>query len=359
MFAKRLLALLALILCSSIVLVVAATSTPQAVRVQGYLSQIVSGSRVPANGAAQIDTYDGSGREKSAEIAADISPVLRRRRPPHNPPKIFVFGDSYSDNGNLVVYHPEFMGSELPPPYDLQRFSNGPIWVDYMAKALGTTLLPEVNGGTNYAVGGATISPENRYAYFPDADGFAQVERFLEREGSADPDAIYIVWLGINDLDPPREYVEWIFGTLVDMVGRLHAAGARKFVIPNLTDVGQLPVIQMFFPPEDIEAFSEMTVIWNDLLQGLDEIFPDAQIRISDVYRLKRIIDANPEVFGFTNTTDSCYQIFTDGSVCSNPDQYWFWDHIHPTSRAHKLLSRLFILDMLLAGELAPASAAP
>ena len=50
---------------------------------------------------------------------------------------LVVLGDSLSDNGNAG------------------RFSNGPVWVEHLAEALGLELRPSRLGGTNHAVGGA------------------------------------------------------------------------------------------------------------------------------------------------------------------------------------------------------------
>lgn len=67
--------------------------------------------------------------------------------------RIIVFGDSLSDTGNLYL----LSGGYPPAPYAEGRFSNGPIWVEYLAAALGMSLAPD----DNYAVGGATTGHEN------------------------------------------------------------------------------------------------------------------------------------------------------------------------------------------------------
>jgi phospholipase/lecithinase/hemolysin len=68
--------------------------------------------------------------------------------------RIVVFGDSLSDTGNF--YH--LTGGQLPPtPYANGRFSNGPLWVEYLADDLGMQVLLE----NNYAVAGATTGHAN------------------------------------------------------------------------------------------------------------------------------------------------------------------------------------------------------
>src|SRR4029453_12923135 len=55
--------------------------------------------------------------------------------------RIIVFGDSLSDTGNF--YH--LTGGFPPAPYANGRFSNGPLWIEYLADDLGMKLLPEDN----------------------------------------------------------------------------------------------------------------------------------------------------------------------------------------------------------------------
>lgn len=280
----------------------------------------------------------------------------------HAPKTVYVIGDSLSDTGNSYLRYASLWPWIFSPPYAVPRFSNGPMWPDYLGNAIGATISPVVYGGTNYSLAGATNSPENYLSFDPYATGFAMVDRFLTSKGSADPRAIYVVWLGTNDIDPPDAFTEWNFEQLAAMVGRLHAAGARNFLIPNLMDVGKLPVIMGLGDPTYAQQLSEMTVLFNQLVAGLQARFPDATIRIADVYRLKTTIDRHPRVFGFTNTTESCYKAVAlggDGSVCPHPDRYWFWDHAHPTTRGHKLLASLFVLELLKAGELRATDLVP
>ncbi|CAB4419763.1 unnamed protein product [Rhizophagus irregularis] len=64
---------------------------------------------------------------------------------------MIVLGDSYSDNGNGVFKISD--GSFPPPPYFEGRFTNGPVWVEYLSKKLGLN-------SVNYAAGGATIKQQ-------------------------------------------------------------------------------------------------------------------------------------------------------------------------------------------------------
>ena len=45
--------------------------------------------------------------------------------------------------------------------------------------------------------------------------------------------------------------------------------------------------------------------------------------------------------FGFSNVTESCITPeVIRRAICSKPDEYLFWDGIHPTRIAHAILAR-------------------
>lgn len=68
---------------------------------------------------------------------------------------IYVFGDSYSDVGNIYL---ATNGAVPAAPYYMGRFSNGPIWIDHLAGTFGVKVTPSLAGGTDYAVGGAEVT---------------------------------------------------------------------------------------------------------------------------------------------------------------------------------------------------------
>ena len=48
---------------------------------------------------------------------------------------------------------------------------------------------------------------------------------------------------------------------------------------------------------------------------------------------------ADPAAFGITNTTEPCVNLAAN-TVCANPDEYLFWDGVHPTARAYEIVAR-------------------
>ena len=79
-----------------------------------------------------------------------------------------------------------------------------------------------------------------------------------------------------------------------------------------------------------------MITSYNALLnQALDLLALD--ITRLDLFALLNSIADEPGAFGLTNVTDSC---ITPGvSVCSNPDEFLFWDGIHLTTAGNMILA--------------------
>ena len=148
---------------------------------------------------------------------------------------LYVFGDSLSDTGNAFA----LTGGASPPspPYFNGRTSNGPLWVESLAPALGFTYTQ----ATNFAVAGAesgTASP---------TDGLNQVNGFIGVGGTVPADALTIVWIGNNDFlnnaatTPPSVLTASVVTNVATAIGTLNAFGAQNFLIPNLPKFGLTP----------------------------------------------------------------------------------------------------------------------
>lgn len=257
---------------------------------------------------------------------------------------IQAFGDSLSDNGNL--YNALFQLQPPSPPYFEGRFSNGPVAVERMADTLGVPLDDFAWGGATSGWGNAADGGSPASFGLLRLPGVAtQVLAYGARvgPGGADPDALYLLWGGANDL-------------LFDLSGPVPAAlritfltsalaqlGAEHILVPNLPDLGKTPSERAEGPGASF-ASTVNSVIFNRTLASqltrLDAMLPDVTIYQFDTFSLFNEVLANPGAFGFANVTEACF----DGvSVCANPDQYLFWDGVHPTARAHAILAGRFV----------------
>jgi phospholipase/lecithinase/hemolysin len=236
------------------------------------------------------------------------------------------------------------------PTYFDGRFSNGPVWEEYLAQELGLI----VNPSTNFAFGGATTGFDN--IGFPGLPGLKQqISSFTAENPSANPNALYIVWAGAND------YFSYFLGgvpnfnetvaNLSQAVTSLAQVGAQNIMVVNLPNLGSFPVTG-----GDSQISSYLSTLTNahnsDLNRTLNfwsqELSPEINIIPLDVNSLFNRIIAAPGEFSFTNVTDSCIgnssvvpvDIPTQPVACT-PDKFLFWDEVHPTTATHKLIGEL------------------
>ncbi|MBF2068198.1 SGNH/GDSL hydrolase family protein [Fischerella thermalis] len=271
--------------------------------------------------------------------------------------KIYVFGDSLSDPGNLY----NATQSQVPPspPYSDGRFSNGEVWVEYLGEKLGLspTLVTELQNNTptegiNYAFGGSssglgnTLVPES---LLPGVLG--QVGLFTrslrESNQSADPNALYIVWGGGND---------YVFGNVTDVsqpianlsrsVALLALAGAKNIMVVNLPDLGKLPLTSGQENSSQLTSLSRKhnIALAATLINSLSAI-PGVNIIPINVNSLFQRVRRFRSEFGLTNVTDAClvgdFDDIAQGNftVCTNPNEYLFWDSVHPTTHVHRIVA--------------------
>lgn len=144
-----------------------------------------------------------------------------------------VFGDSLSDGGNVGRF--------------TYNGATHPLYDEIVAQSLGDTLRPSSQGGNNYAEGGAVAVP----AINPLFNTQDQLQSYLaSRGGRADPDGLYIHWIGGNDLAAAalspltaRQLVDNSAGAAALQVGRLLDAGAGTVIVPTVPNVGATPAL--------------------------------------------------------------------------------------------------------------------
>jgi phospholipase/lecithinase/hemolysin len=245
---------------------------------------------------------------------------------------VFVFGDSLSDNGNLynAIGYP-------PAPYYDGRFSNGPVAVEQLSAMLGVPLVDFAYGGATTGVGnyidGGTQTSFGSYG----------LPGMLAELAAASPDltptnlqnSLVVVWGGANDFfggGSPTVAV----ADLDSIVSTLEGDGATHILVPGMPDLGLTP--EFYGDPTAI-AYSEL---FNTDLQAT---LPAGATYV-DTFNLLQQIVANPGSYGLTNVTTPCFNGVT---VCSDPQDYLFWDGVHPTTAA----------DTILANDFYDASATP
>lgn len=251
---------------------------------------------------------------------------------------MYVFGDSLSDAGNVSIA----TAGALPiAPYFAGRFSNGPVWVEDLAAQLGLSANPSLAGGKDYAFGGAVTGPALT-STFPT---LTQQEAIYSGAvgGVADPNALYIVWGGGNDVRLGN--IANSVTNLGNIITALAGIGAKNFLIPNLPDIGLTPEAIAGGPAIVAGATFLSTTFNGQLAAALPGLATGLGVNITplDVYSFLNGVIANPGVYGLTNINQSCWTGTTGvggpPAPCVNPNQYLFWDGIHPTAAGHTALA--------------------
>lgn len=310
--------------------------------------------------------------------------------------KLYVFGDSLSDTGN--VFNATIAVNELPvvpglivppvsppdPPYFQGRNSNGPVWVEYLADELnlsltnstelsflapgiplpspitldatGPVISPFFNGslsstGVNFAFGGAQTGFQGSTEFGDLIPGVLTQVGWFQNDlalasTAADPDALYVVWAGANDYwgaDPGDDaalLTSNAINNLTAAVSQLYDTGARNFLVPNLPDLGRTPRGQI--SSAETQRLSGLSLNHNSLLDtAIDSLslLSDAQLFSLDAFDLFDQALANPAAFNYDNVTDGCLLVPTCLGNPAVQDGFLFWDDRHPTTAAHAELA--------------------
>ena len=272
---------------------------------------------------------------------------------------LYVFGDSLSDTGNTFtatqgqIPVPTVNNSNRPA-YFSGRFSNGPIWVDYFGSQKGLTPTPFVTllanpnivptDGVNFALGGAQTGIVSSFPGFQDnIPGVLGQVGLLRQNLPVDPNALYSVFGGANDYFDGNTNVNQVVQNLTNSIGSLAEGGAKNFIVFNLPDLGESPFGKSLgFPAQLNQLTQEHNRQLASAISGLRTSKPDLNIYSVDINTLFNTVRATPAKFGFKDVTTACVtgNFLQVASICDNPDDFLFFDDVHPSSRAHNLIAQ-------------------
>jgi phospholipase/lecithinase/hemolysin len=298
--------------------------------------------------------------------------------------KIVVFGDSLSDNGNIS----HLLKGKIPrnPPYFSGRFSDGETWVERVARDMH--LNPESpDQFSDHAFAGAWGSDENNsdpLSYFTLS---SEIDDFLSYEsthGASNANHLFVIWIGNNDylagdvsLDIDTAATKTV-NAIMSGMDALIADGARNFLILNITDLGQTPS-SVDSGKDTIKRRTELSLAHNKKLAAALQRMRETQhvnIVELDLMPYFQELVAHPERHALKNVDTPCYdgdygdfdtldtkttlknskynikhnsllkeayykhprKSATAWHVCKNPNEYIYFDHLHPTGYVHQLL---------------------
>jgi outer membrane lipase/esterase len=247
---------------------------------------------------------------------------------------LYSFGDSLSDSGNTNL---ATSGALPGAGYDNGHYSNGRIWVEYVARNFGMTApTPSLLGGTNSSWAGAYTLTGGSVPTITQ-----QVGMFTGGGGSFLPTDLITLWGGANDFLLGGQTNPLIpAANIANLIPLLANAGAKTIVLPNLPDLGDTPALLSTGDPASIVGASMWTQAFNaNLFSQIPTLETTYGIDIIpiDIYGFAKQLKTNPALYGFTNTKDGA--LLTGNAA--NAAQYLYWDSVHPTTAVHEMFAGL------------------
>nr|CAB3446535.1 unnamed protein product [Digitaria exilis] len=330
-----------------------------------------------------------------------VAPTVRARVT-----ALIVFGDSTVDAGNNNAI-PTVVRSNFPPygrdfPGATGRFSNGRVATDFYSEALGLgrdfvpAYLDPDYGIQDFAIGvcfasagsGLDVATSRVFRVIPlwkQVDMFREYKaRLAAHLGAAEAHAVvagavYAVSIGTNDfienyyaLTTTRfleftvpEYTEYLVGLARAFLAELYGLGARRIGFTGLAAMGCLPLERAHARALGTsggcdERYNAAARAFNAALAGmvaeLGGELPGAEIRVAEVYDFFEGVVRDPARHGFARADVGCCGTGTyetgytcgawaaaPGGTCPDADRYVFWDAVHPTERASRLVAEHLI----------------
>lgn len=268
--------------------------------------------------------------------------------------RVVVFGDSLSDNGNLSDLAATGGVSYPNAPYDPDSLSNGDVWAEYFATALGVPLDDRAFAGSFTDTRNTVNAYLQSQGFPPVAPGMKnQVDGYIGSNGGANPNNLYALWGGANDqiqigLGNSASAANAAANNIRDQIAQLANAGATQFLVFNLPNLGSTPLAAG--NPAAQFGLNQLTTAHNSQLAfnlaQLSLSRPNISIKTVDINSLFVDVLANPGNYGFTNTTNP--YVTNAGELGVNAtitgvgpaSGYVFWDLLHPTTTVHEIISQ-------------------
>lgn len=213
------------------------------------------------------------------------------------------------------------------------------------------------------------------------------VQAYLMEHSKLNGQTVYFVFSGGNDYlnvvlfednyNPTimSNYVDNVIEGVSSAVLKLEQAGAKRFVIMGLPHLGETP---RYVRTTDRAVLNTAVDVHNQRLavrvDQWKKLYPKADFLFIDIQKyLLQALD-NPQHYGFSNIADACIDVkfpmfnalahspfarnyvlryaqvlhYKDQQLslgennyqmCDAPDEYLFWDEVHPSTRAHQHLA--------------------
>ncbi|XP_027175483.1 GDSL esterase/lipase At5g03610 [Coffea eugenioides] len=303
----------------------------------------------------------------------------KKQRYSFRPTKLFVFGDSYADTGNIQ----KSVGSSWKEPYGITfpgkpagRFSDGRVLTDYVAKFYGMKSPVayrwikyagnRLRYGVNFAYGGTgvfdTLVLEPNMT--TQIDFFEKLLKDLVYNKTDLDSSLFLVTVAGNDYGAYNAkggtaqglpaFTASLISQLAVNLKRLHGLGARRIAVAALEPLGCLPRSTVLSSFQQCNVTQNTAVNFHNLLLNqavskLNNESRDSAYHVLDLYTtFTTLLENKGDVSGTLkfetplkpccmglSTTYSCGSVDDKGrkmyTVCNDAKSAFFWDGVHPT----------------------------
>lgn len=254
--------------------------------------------------------------------------------------KLVIFGDSLSDNGNSYEY-----SHHLKPPssmYYQGRYSNGPIWVDYVRDQLRSH--PVI---LNYAFGGSGVLQSQPHAFTlsQEIDSY-----LLAHRTPPEANSWFVIWIGANDYllhpDATPATANKVVTEIERNAVRLAQHGAQHIILLTLPDLGHTPFAHDLDLQIPLFAISQThNRLLKDRVAQLQTKFSKIDWQYRDVNQALAHLLSHPKQYGLTHIAKRCFESGM-GHHKADCSGYVFFDQFHPTTQVHKMFAQQFVSDI-------------
>ena len=263
--------------------------------------------------------------------------------------QMVIFGDSLSDMGNVKD---SIMNMPAVPPYWQGRFSNGPVWAEYVAAELGLSLQHGTGSGegNNRAYGGSQSGQGYSYILLPNTG--TQINNYLANvHSSFNSTDLVVIWSGGNDFLYGLANANTTHANMVSHVEAVIQAGANNILLPNLPPLELTPEVRNKSSNQQQQIAAGISSYNSALASSMPTLASThgVDIMLVDTHSMFYDFMHNSTYLGLTNLVDMACQssgsilplpICNSGDpVVSNVDEYVFFDKAHPTAAMHELIS--------------------